>query len=915
MPPPDQLRTYLEFQPVIPLDQWWHVVLLAGVILGLFSFAIWMIRRDSRALPPSLRWLLFGLRSAVLVFLIVYLAGPGQRSETEIQSPSKLAVLVDTSLSMGLRDSAEPGQPERRRVDDVIDWLQRDQELDRLRKQHTLAVYRFAESGQPEMIVELPKQTQNTSLPAASLANAASQEISIWGIIAWVAAAACVVFLATTFAALFRTAGESFRHAKWLSLAIASLWLCLIAVGLADLQYAQASVWNALGFPEKSGANLAPIKAQRSTPETEKPSAPPDTDWTSELKLEGTETALGSAIQFLVNKERGSSLAGVLVFSDGQSNRGISLAAASSNARNANIPIFSVGLGKRERPANVVLADVIAPPRVLPNDRFKLKAIVKSMGLANRNVGIQVISTDETGTDERLETDDVLVLSEDSEPVTFETELESLEQGKRIYTVKVGVIEGELDDRDNNRSITIEAIQKKNQVLLMAGGPNREFRFLRNQLFRDDDVTLHVLLQSAKNGADQESDKLLSEFPGFEQEMFAYDCLIAFDPDWRRLSVNQAELLERWIAEKSGGMIVVAGPVNMPEWTRRPRGDEAIDPIRQLYPVSFFSQGTAQLKLGRFGGTQAFPLAFTREGRAARYLWLGDSSLDSIATWNQFEGVFGYYAVNEAKPGADVLAEFADPSTSIDQRLPIYLASQFYGSGRVFFQASSEMWRVRRIEVDYFVDYYNQLIRWVSQGRLLRDSNRGILLADRDRCWLGDQVSVRAILRDVNDEPLVAKSIPATVLRPDGSRKMLALQASGSQSRPGTFEALINTPVVGQYRVTVAIPGSPELEVLSTSIDASIPDLEIVNPERNDAGLAELAAKSQGHYYAGVASIPQEASNPLSLQNLVSPRDQTSRLTGTLDRFFQTKVMAWLLVWIVASLSMEWTVRRLHRLS
>ena len=66
---------------------------------------------------------------------------------------------------------------------------------------------------------------------------------------------------------------------------------------------------------------------------------------------------------------------------------------------------------------------------------------------------------------------------------------------------------------------------------------------------------------------------------------------------------------------------------------------------------------------------------------------MGESASESAANWAQFDGVFGYYAVNEAKQGADVLSYFADPSTSIDNRLPIYMANQFYGAGRVFFQA------------------------------------------------------------------------------------------------------------------------------------------------------------------------------------------------------------------------------------
>ena len=397
--------------------------------------------------------------------------------------------------------------------------------------------------------------------------------------------------------------------------------------------------------------------------------------------------------------------------------------------------------------------------------------------------------------------------------------------------------------------------------------------------------------------------------------MFQYDCIIAFDPDWRELDEQQTELLERWVAEKAGGMIVIAGPVFTPEWTRRPRGDKAIDKIRRLYPVSFYNQGTATLRLGRFGGDTAYPLAFTREGRAAEYLWLADSASDSQDAWNRFNGVFGYYAVNEPKAGADVLANFADPETSIDGKMPIYLASQFYGSGRVFFQASGEMWRIRRLDVDYFQQYYLKLLRWASQGRLLRDSTRGVLLTDRQRCWMGDQVTIQAMLRDAQDEPLMLPEVRGQILSPDGRTQQILLRGSQGSVRPGTYSGQFSAIQEGEYRISLPIPNSPDLEVLRSTVQASIPDLEKERPQRNDPLLTEIAEKTQGHYYIGMSALDVEDSDPFSPASLIQPADQEIYLPGTPDRYFQRKLAMWLLGLIVAALALEWTIRRLHKLA
>ena len=476
-------------------------------------------------------------------------------------------------------------------------------------------------------------------------------------------------------------------------------------------------------------------------------------------------------------------------------------------------------------------------------------------------------------------------------------------------------MDGDANLKDNAAETVVSAIQRETKIMLIAGGPSREFRFLRNQLYRDANFSSDVWLQSASSGADQEADRLLEAFPETAEELFEYDCIIAFDPDWQKLSDDQTEMLERWVAEKAGGLIVVAGPVNTPEWTRRPRGDAAIDRIRDLYPVAFFNQGSARLKLGRFGGDKAYPLAFTREGRASRYLWLGDSAAESSATWGQFEGVFGYYAVNEPKAGADVLANFSAESTAVNGVFPIYLASHFYGAGRVFFQASGEMWRVRRVEVDYFQDYYDQLIRWASQGRLIRDSQRGVLLTDRDRCWVGDQIRVQAILKDDQNDPLMSEAVIASLVLPDGQSRSIELRSTGAATRPGTFDGICVVDQEGEYQVVLPIPNSATNDVLVKSFQAAIPDLEKLKPQRNDAAMQDLADRTGGHYFVGMESLAEDESGDESLTALIPPQDQETFLTGTLNRIFQKKLMIWLLTWFAIAMSLEWIVRRGHKLS
>ena len=291
--------------------------------------------------------------------------------------------------------------------------------------------------------------------------------------------------------------------------------------------------------------------------------------------------------------------------------------------------------------------------------------------------------------------------------------------------------------------------------------------------------------------------------------MFDYDCVVAIDPDWRQLDSQQIELLDRWVAEKAGGLIVIAGPVFTPLWSRGAAAgeDSQLNPIRALYPVSFYSRGSAAIQLGRASAEAAWPLEFTTEGRQAAFLGLEDSPTASEQAWARFPGVYGYQAIKDVKPGAKVYARFSDPEVTSAGEAPVYMAGQFYGGGRVFYLGSGEMWRLRGVEERYFDTLYTKLIRDVSQGRLLRDSSRGLLLVDKDRCSLGDSITVRATLADAQYRPLSVPAVNASIVHERGERLSLILRQITNSEREGMYSGAFTPSREGDYRIDLEIPG------------------------------------------------------------------------------------------------------------
>ncbi len=797
-------------------------ILPVGAFLAVGIFVWVMYLRDSVELHPLLGGFLPALRTATFLALLILYLQPRWRSEREVSRNSRVVLLVDTSLSMGLTDAVDSSADSPSAVGSSLDVtasrirrvataLSDTDLLRRLRETHDVIVRRFDETLDRDQI------TLNK---------------------------------------------------------------------LAD---------------GKSGD------------ETKQPP-----DWIAQLNPDGSETRLGMALRQVINDETGSTLAGIVVFTDGGQNAGIPPEAAIHLARKAKIPIFPVGLGSKQPPKNVRVSDLVAPARAYPGDDYTVTGYVQGRELAGEVIEVQLLSRSgadgpgEPGSGQIEETQQI-TMGKDGEAVAVKFQLSPGEPGRRTLCFRVIPPEGDHNQTDNLREVDVEIVDRKSRVLLFAGGPMREYRFLRNLLHRDRSTTLHVLLQSIlpEAAVSQEADKLLDSFPATNEEMYQYDCVLAFDPNWIELGKAEVDVLERWVADQGGGLVVVAGPV----FCGQPIGGWIEDPdmakIRALYPVEFRGRMSV-IDEGLYTTEEPWQLDFTREGLEAEYLWLEDSATAGRQAWAGFEGVYGFCPVRGPKPAATVLSRFSDPRAAHGGE-PVYFASQFYGSGRVFYLGSAEMWRLRKLDEAYFEQFYTKLIRHVSQGRLLRGSPRGVLLVGRDRYLLGNTVEVRAKLNDAQLEPLDLPAVGLQVLRPGSSIETIELKAD--PMRVGNYAGRFPVLTEGSYRLSLKIPESEE--ILTRRIQVKVPDLERENPQRNDPLLGQIANQTGGKYFDRLSDVNRGAggSPAGSIVELLPDRTRTNVIPLAPDTKWQYEWLKWMLVVLCGLLCLEWLIRRLVRLA
>ena len=904
-----------EFSRVSALEGWWAWALITAALATLLYLCIRFYRRDVQEMPKPIRVLLIGLRLVTVLALVFFFFDLQRRTERMVTRPSEVAILVDTSQSMSLPAGIEPTTQSR---------IKRAQKLvgdsgllEKLSSEHRVSVYAFGDGAEPRLIDSMGGLDAKANPKAEPSTQSAFSPIAMLGA-ALIAIGVILGLISLGLGAFGRAAIVGW----WLLPASLSILLGTVCLGSVYSVHTEQSLAEVLGL-QSPETNAAPDEdSDQDTPEQPMRVV----DWGDELAAIGSQSRIGDAVRNVLTDHDPSTLAGIVLISDGQNNGGTDVNIAMAAARRSQVSIYPIGLGSASAPTNVRIVDIDAPRRVYPGDKFAVSAVLQGSGEKPLEVEVQLLDGLDKGPTKKTPSETEKGVTPPGEVIDSQRvrvkndgtltgirfELEPEAVGRRRLAIRIVAPEADNNEEDNIRDARYEVVGEKLKVLAVAGGPTREYRFVRNMLYRDNSIQLDAWLQTGQPGISQDADNILSTFPSTAEELFKYDAIALFDPNWLDLSAEQLTLLDRWLSRQAGGMVIVAGPVYHPEWKRR-RTDPRMATIAGFYPLNFTSRPML-FDGGRQGGSVAWPLKFTPEARRAEFLWVADTPEESEQVWAEFSGVYDYVDSKSPKAGAKVYALFADPTSEIGGSLPIYLASHFYGAGKVYFQGSGEMWRLRAESDAYFDTYYTKLVRWVSEGRLLRDSTRGVLLVDNNKAMIGDTIAVRAVLSNEQYEPLDVPEVPAKLLSPSGRIDDITLQPLKGEPRAGTYGGRFIVRESGSYELRLTLGDALDEQVLRQSVQVRLPTIELERPRRNDEELQQYASITNGTYLP-LEPTTSDAEVQTQLVAAVRPQPQVTILPGTPNSQF-TERRNVVLMWLIATmLTMEWVIRRLHRLA
>ncbi|HMC65002.1 MAG TPA: vWA domain-containing protein, partial [Gemmataceae bacterium] len=575
------------------------------------------------------------------------------------------------------------------------------------------------------------------------------------------------------------------------------------------------------------------------------------------LEPEGESSELGAAVRQVLNDFRGSSLAAVVMLTDGVTTEGEDLVQASRYAAQTGVPLFFVGIGEAREARDLILHDLQVEDTVFVNDRLVFEARLTGQGYTSLTVPVTLYEKKE-GTLRALKTQPVTV-DPHGKPVKFRIVHQPTEAGEKVYVLDVPEQADEVKPPDNNRIERRVMVQKARpiRVLYVEGYPRYEYRFLKTLLERETPdekgnrtLELRVLLLDADDDYPEQDRTSLAEFPT-RDELGQYQVLILgdVDPKHPKLEKSLKDVAD-FVRERGGGLLLLAGEFHNPHAFKHTLLREIL-PVEPLYAER--PEAGADIADG-------FRPELTPVGRAHPIFRFSPDEADNVRTWNELPELFWSAERYRLQPAAEVLAVHpARPAFDSrraaggDDRHPL-IVQQFVGAGRCMFFGIDETWRwrYREHEVQY-TQFWIQTMRYLARSRLGRIDLR----LDRQTNYRRGE-PIRVSVRFPDDVPPPAPNIEVKVVverrppRVPGQLPVAApaevqtLQLAKVEGSRATYEALLTQTPEGEYRFWLSSPpgARPEVECRVLA-----PPAEMENLRMNQQDMERAAGQSNGRFY------------------------------------------------------------------
>ena len=584
-------------------------------------------------------------------------------------------------------------------------------------------------------------------------------------------------------------------------------------------------------------------------------------DALKKLEPAGDGSHLGDGVADVLKKFRGSTLAAVIMFTDGVTTAGDDLPKAARAASLDGVPLFLVGTGDPWQTPDLALADIQAEDVVGKGDQLVFKARLTAKGDVPANP--VTVYLKEKLADGKLEDRGRVTVTPDlnGNPVDVVVTHVPTEVGEKTYILSVPAVPGETNTRNNQIERTVLVTEsRKIRVLYVEGYPRYDFRFVKVMLERESDKSIGgkavevqvVLLDASKGWAETDRSAFRGDFPT-RTELFGYDVVVLGDVDPKQVPRSAIALrdLADFVKEKGGGLLFLCGEHGTP-------AAYADTPLAEVLPVVPGDAPMVTRPPEELPITEGFRPKWTPTGQQHPLFLLSPDVGESNRVWNQFQELLWFAKGYRPKPLTRVLATHPTlraEGGAAGENHPL-IVQQFVGNGPVLFFGFDDTWRWRfRNDEEHFDRFWMQTMRVLSRSRVRRPEVR---VKDKTEFRRDEKVTVQVRFPIEAPAPAGATPVRVTMTRsplqkPDGTpgpgaTEIGTLTLTRTPGPTVLFEATLARAPEGEYRFELTDPEVPGSRPFATA--RVLPPMdERERTELNRSDLVAAASISGGGFY------------------------------------------------------------------
>jgi len=601
-----------------------------------------------------------------------------------------------------------------------------------------------------------------------------------------------------------------------------------------------------------------------------------------ELTFAGAQTKMAAALDGARQELAGLPLAGMVMVSDGADTTDAQLSEALLAMKAADVPVFTIGLGRESLTKDVQIDRVSTPATALKGTSLMVDALITQTGYAGETVKLDV---EDEG---RIVGSQEVKLPIDGEPAAVRVRFTAADPGPRVFKFRISPQVGELVTQNNQRDALVDVYDRTEKILYFEGEPRPELKFMHRAVDDDKNLQVVTLLRTADNKYYRlvldTPDQLAGGFPKTRDELFAYRGLILGSIEAGAFTGDQLRMISEFVERRGGGLLMLGGSRSFSE------GGYAGTPVADALPV-VVDRVARKLDTWTVSRVKVKP---TRAGEGHALSQIAPTEAASLNRWNQLPALISVNAVKDVKPGATVLL------TGTDERRgsqPV-LAFQRYGRGKALAFTVLDSWRWQMhasipVEDMTHENYWRQLLRWLVEGV----PGPVEVHTSTERVEAGEPVTVIADVVDEGFVELNDAQVAAKVTTPSGAIVDVPMQWTGE--RNGQYRGTFVSAEQGMYSARVdALREGKSIGQGQTHVRAAPGDAEYFDATMHAARLKRIAEETGGHFYT-----------PETMGPLVEDLKYTGRGVTTVEErdLWHMPIVLLLLVGLTC---VEWAYRR-----